>query len=408
MITPSLRRWIFLCPVLAAFLAGPCPAQAGCTAFVMRGGGALFLAKNLDWPVGEGLVCVNKKDVSKEAFGDGSFAPLRWTSKYGSVTFNQFGREFPLGGMNEEGLVIEELSALADYPPPDGRPALNEFQWTQYHLDTCRSVKEVLKSAAGIRVARLLFGVHYLIADRKGNAAVVEFSKVRMASYSGDSLPVAVLSNDTYEQSLRNLSFHRGFGGERVVSSGPESGERFVRAAAALREYGSLGQRPILDQAFVILKSVAQEDTQWSIAYSIPRRLVFFKTRDHRRYKIIPLEALDFSCRLPALILPVTTESAGNLLRDLVPYDPEENRRLLVSVFRALRDAGELDEPFPDATVQQMAAYPETCGCRKSASEKRVFNPRGYLEIPLASSPPPLGIRPNPVASGYRTSVRRK
>jgi choloylglycine hydrolase len=354
-----------LCFVLSWPTEAASRPEGACTAFVMRGGGALFLAKNLDWPVGEGLVCVNKNDVVKEAFGGGSPTPLRWISKFGSVTFNQFGREFPLGGMNEAGLVIEELSARMEVPPADGRPALNEFQWIQYHLDTCRSVKDVLRSAAGIRVARLLFGLHYLIADRKGNAAVIEFSKGRMVSYSGDSLPVAVLSNDTYEQSLRNLRFHRGFGGERVVSSGPESGERFVRAATALREYGSLGQRPILDQAFVILKSVAQEDTQWSIAYSIPRRLVFFKTREHRRYKIIPLEALDFSCRLPALVLPVTTESAGNLLRDLVPYDPQENRRLLVSVFRALRDAGELDVPFPEAVIQEMAVYPESCGCRK-------------------------------------------
>lgn len=365
MIEPSLRRWLFLCSVLSAFAAGPCPAQAECTAFVMRGGGALFLAKNLDWAVGDGLLCVNKKDVSKEAFGDGSSAPLRWTSKFGSVTFNQFGREFPLGGMNEEGLVIEELSARMEYPAPDGRPALNEFQWVQYHLDTCRTVKEVLKSAAGVRVSRLLIDVHYLVADRKGNAAVIEFVKGRTVSYSGDTLPVAVLSNDTYEQSLRDLKLYRGFGGESAVPAGPGSGERFVRAAAALREYRSLGQRPLLDHAFVILRAVAQEDTQWSIAYNIPRRLVFFKTKDHRRYKIIPLEDLDFSCRFPALILPVTTESAGNLLRDLVPYDPRENRRLLVSVFRALREAGELNEPFPDAVIQDLAAYPESCACRK-------------------------------------------
>jgi len=356
--------------------------EGACTAFVMRGGGALFLAKNLDWAVGDGLLCVNKRDVSKEAFGDGSSARLRWTSKFGSVTFNQFGREFPLGGINEKGLVIEELSARMKYPPPDGRPGLNEFQWTQFHLDTCRTVKEVLKSASSVRVSRLLIGLHYLVADRKGNAAVIEFINGRTVSYSGDTLPVAVLSNDSYEQSLRDLKFYRGFGGEQVVPGGPGSGERFVRAAAALREYQSLGQRPLVDQAFVILKAVAQEDTQWSIVYNIPRRLVFFKTKDHRRYKIIPLEALDFSCRLPALILPVTTVSAGNLLRDLVPYDPQENSRLLVSVFRALRDAGELDEPFPEAVIQEMAAYPESCGCRKSASKKRVFSPAGNWEIP--------------------------
>jgi choloylglycine hydrolase len=26
-----------------------------------------------------------------------------WTSRYGSITFNQYGREFPSGGINEKG-----------------------------------------------------------------------------------------------------------------------------------------------------------------------------------------------------------------------------------------------------------------------------------------------------------------
>ena len=32
---------------------------------------------------------------------------ISWTSKFGNVTFNQYGKEFPTGGMNENGLVIE-------------------------------------------------------------------------------------------------------------------------------------------------------------------------------------------------------------------------------------------------------------------------------------------------------------
>jgi len=350
---------------LGLISAGTARPEGGGTAFVMRGGGSVLLAKNLDWPVGEGLIFVNKRDVIKEAFGGSGSAALRWTSKYGSVTFNQFGREFPFGGINEAGLAIEELSVQAEYPPPDGRPSLNELQWIQYHLDTCRSTKEVLKSAPGLRISKRLFGLHYLIADRKGNVAVVEFNDGQLAPYSGDTLPVAVLSNNRYAESLRYLGLHQGFGGERWVSGGTESSERFVRAAMALREYRLLGQRPLLDHAFVVLKSVAQEDTQWSVAYNIPRRLVFFKTRDHRRYKIIPLEGLDFSCRSPVLMLPVTTESAGNLTRNLIPYSPQENRRLLESVFRALREKGELQDTPPGSVVQEMAAYPELCRCRK-------------------------------------------
>jgi len=163
-----VRRSILYSPLVSLALvllaAGSSRPEGACTAFVMRGGGSILLAKNLDWPVGEGLLCVNKRDVIKEAFGGGLTVPLRWTSKYGSVTFNQFGREFPLGGINEKGLAIEELSVRADYPPLDVRPGLNEFQWIQYHLDTCRTVKEVLKRAAEVRISRLLLGLHYLVS----------------------------------------------------------------------------------------------------------------------------------------------------------------------------------------------------------------------------------------------------
>ena len=38
--------------------------------------------------------------------------PASWVSKYGSVTFNQYGRELPTGGMNEAGLVVETIERV--------------------------------------------------------------------------------------------------------------------------------------------------------------------------------------------------------------------------------------------------------------------------------------------------------
>lgn len=335
-----------------------------CTAFVMRGGGTFLLAKNLDWPVGDGYVFVNKRGMSKEAFSTGMPSPLRWTSKYGSVTFNQFGREFPLGGMNEAHLVIEELNAPESCPPAGSPLTLNEFQWIQYHLDNHRSVKEVLKNDPGLKISRLLFNLHYLIADRKGNTAVIECAGGKMTYHTGDNLPVPVLSNNSYEESLRTLRLHRGFGGDRVVSSGPESLERFVRAATLLEDYRSPAQRPLPDHAFAVLKSVEQDDTQWSIVYYLPRRLIFFKTRAHRRLKIISLDSLDFSCKSPVLMLPVDTDMARNLSRNFAAYDPEKNRSLLDSVFRRLKDLGELTALPADDLARKMSDYPDTCRCR--------------------------------------------
>ena len=69
--------------------------------------------------------------------------PASWVSRYGSVTFNQYGREFPNGGMNEAGLVVE-LMWLDDttYPATDGRPALDCLEWIQYQLDTAATLSD--------------------------------------------------------------------------------------------------------------------------------------------------------------------------------------------------------------------------------------------------------------------------
>ena len=46
-----------------------------------------------------------------------------WTAQYGSITFNQYGRELPTGGINEAGLVVESMAlSEARYPEPDHRP----------------------------------------------------------------------------------------------------------------------------------------------------------------------------------------------------------------------------------------------------------------------------------------------
>jgi predicted MPP superfamily phosphohydrolase/penicillin V acylase-like amidase (Ntn superfamily) len=337
------------------------PERSGapaCTAFVLEGRGALFLARNFDGPVGDGLVFVNRRGVAKQAFDQGTAGapPLRWTSKHGSVTFNRFGREFPLGGLNEAGLAIEALAGPAGYPPPDARPALNELQWIQYQLDTAGSVKDVLRSDADLRVSKLLVDLHYLVADRKGNAAVVEFAGGKRAAATGGALAVPVLANDAYAESVRALGRHDGPGGERPVPDGPGSPERFVRAATALRELEALGQAPVVDDAFVALKSVEGDDTLWSVAYNLPRRLVFFKTRTRRRYKIVALDRLDFAAGGPALMLPVDTEDSWDLNATFKPYDAERNRLLVESSL-----AGLGSPPPPPEVVRAMAAYPESC-----------------------------------------------
>jgi choloylglycine hydrolase len=114
-------------PLLAALLAAtslaPAAPAGACTAFCLDEAG--IVAKNYDWSLGDGRLLVNKRGVRKFFSLTGEPALGAWVSRYGSVTFNQYGQDLPQGGMNEAGLVVEILW-LDDttYPEPDDRSEL--------------------------------------------------------------------------------------------------------------------------------------------------------------------------------------------------------------------------------------------------------------------------------------------
>src|SRR5688500_10006888 len=176
--------------------------NVACTTFCLKNKGEVLFGKNYDWMIGDGLVFVNKRGVSKVSTVENSSNPAKWVSKYGSVTFNQYGRENPMGGMNEAGLVIE-LMWLDEtkYPKADSRPALDTLEWIQYQLDTAATVEEVLKNAENVRIASQIT-LHYLVNDKNGNSATVEFLDGNLVAHSGEKLAVSALANDTYEKSL--------------------------------------------------------------------------------------------------------------------------------------------------------------------------------------------------------------
>jgi penicillin V acylase-like amidase (Ntn superfamily) len=116
-----------------------------CSTFVLRSGKSFVLGHNLDFYTGMGFVVVNKRNVNKIALLYPGEMPVKWVSKYGSITFNQLGKEFPFGGMNEKGLVVEQMwLEESKYPLADKRPALMELQWIQYQLDNCSTVDEIM------------------------------------------------------------------------------------------------------------------------------------------------------------------------------------------------------------------------------------------------------------------------
>jgi penicillin V acylase-like amidase (Ntn superfamily) len=82
------------------------PQAYQCTTFVLHNGNRLVFGRNLDWITGTGLVMVNPRNLEKVALFDPSEKPVKWISKFGSITFNQVGRDLPYGGVNESGLAV--------------------------------------------------------------------------------------------------------------------------------------------------------------------------------------------------------------------------------------------------------------------------------------------------------------
>ena len=336
----------------AALAVAAGPRADACTTFCARSGDAVLFARNYDFEIGDGVLLVNGRGLRKQGFlerGPG------WTAAYGSVTFNQFGRDFPMGGMNEKGLVVELMWLdQTRYPEPDRRSELGVLEWIQYQLDTAATVEQVLASDEVVRIAGTA-PLHYLVSDATGAVATVEFLDGRLVSHRGTALPVAVLTNSTYEDSLRFWRRH----GESSLPRGSASEARFARAATQVKQLARLSGPAAVEAAFAILANVAQSSTRWSVVYDQSAREVYFRT-DHRpAIRSLRLDGQDFSCRLPARFLDLDTEAAGDVAPRLRPYTTDVNRTLVEKDYAA----SSVTRRTPPAEVAAIAAHPETATC---------------------------------------------
>jgi len=343
---------------IATILADPAP---GCTTFCFGDPGHLVFGKNYDWSVDAGLLIVNQRGVAKRALVSDDEVGATWTSTYGSVTFNQYGRELPSGGINEAGLVVELMWLDATrYPDPDARPALGCLQWIQYQLDRCASVAEVIDSDGDVRITPQTAGrIHFLVADAGGTVAAIEFLDGTLRAHTGPALPVTVLTNHPYDVSMRYAD--RARAGE-TSTAGDGSLQRFARVAGHL-DTAAADPDPV-DRAFDMLDDAAQGDyTKWSIVYDIDRRVVHFRTQTAGRRRHLALDDLDFACGEPVRALDVNADLAGDLTAHLGRYTVEQN---LATLTRGFREVAFLAD-VPDAALEALAHYPDALDCMAGA-----------------------------------------
>jgi penicillin V acylase-like amidase (Ntn superfamily) len=339
------------------------PADS-CTTVHVESRGHQWTAKGYDWHQGHGAVFVNKRGVEKKSLalarGD---QEVPWVSRFGSVTFNQIAREFPNGGINEAGLVVEIMwLASSIYPEPNSLGSLNELQWIQFQLDTSETIADVLQNASQVRVSSLFAKVHYMACDRSGACATFEYVDGNLITHSGSTLPVSTLTNDTYADSIAELTSYDGFGGNRSIPSGGESISRFLRASSLAQQARNVESRDVTTTGFSILDSVAQGSyTKWQIVYDQTNMSVAFRTREAVATKTISLRPLDFDCDAPVLTMDLSNQAVqGAIENGLNTYSSDLNQRLV------RRSLWPIALALPRGTIQAIQAFPETTTCATS------------------------------------------
>lgn len=334
-----------------------------CTTFMMQQDGPV-VGKSYDWDIGVALVVINKQRQAKSALllQDG-VTPVSWTSRFASLTFNQYGVELPNSGINEAGLVVEVMWLNSSvYPQPDARPAINELQWVQWALDMHADVSELVTAAPEVRVAPSYASIHYLACDARGECAAFEFLNGVLTITSGDSIVVNTLTNSTYADSLTFLRRHEGFGGSSPVGTSNSSLDRFVRASSLALQTPT---ESMPASAFAILDSVSQGSySQWNLVYELSSGQVYFRTYSSAGIKSVALSDFDLGCESPTMLLDINHAATGDVADAFTPYNSEQNRNLLnVSM-------APIASQIPPGTVDRVVSYPEQVVCEAEDRDK--------------------------------------
>lgn len=326
-----------------------------CTTFFIHHHGKMVFGRNYDWMTDAGIVCTNQRGLSKTSLKTPDGISISWVSQYGSITFNQYGKEFPMGGMNEKGLVVELMWLDGTvYPQPDKRPAINVLQWVQYQLDNHTTIEEVIASDKTIRITSKGTPLHYLVADANGHAATIEFIEGKITVHKDSDLPMPVLTNSTYKELLS------GYKNGSIYND--NSIERFSAACNMINQFKKdKSVTSLIDQSFAILNKTSQGDyTKWSIVYDITEKKIWFKTEKAKQIRSISFSAFDFSCLVSSKQINMNGKEQGEISKLFSDYSDGINR---LTVEKAIEESSSR-VTFNNEQKRAILGYPGTISCK--------------------------------------------
>jgi choloylglycine hydrolase len=316
-----------------------------CSVFQIVDGEAVVTGYNFDWfkPI-SAHAFVNPRGADKVALAVGGDKQAAWTSKYGSVTFSGFGREFPFCGMNEVGLVVVQAwLGSTTYSELDERPSLGELQWIQYQLDTAGSVADVIASDTQIRISKhTLAPLHFFVSDHSGETAIIEFIHGKMSVSSGKRMPVKVMVNAPYQQCLVDL----------------ESGEktRFTEGAGMTQLWRPGSQSPV-SYAFTTLEHLRRDGTRWSVVFNSESGEIHYQVTGAVKFDKFDTSDLSYACGDNDIQLCISNGHCGEG-SGFTAFDADTDRALVLANGAVI--------PNADPNIfEAMAGYSAAAGCHQ-------------------------------------------
>jgi choloylglycine hydrolase len=337
----------------------------------------LIIGHNLDMPYEiPGMIVVNKRGVSKTNISwyeiSTSRKPtsptIRWVSKYGSITFNPLGREFPDGGINEAGLYIQEMTLTDTKFPEDNKlPRMFMMQWMQFQLDNYNTVTQVLDNLSKIILDG--WSWHFFVADSKGNCACIEFIEGKTIIYTGAKMPIPVVCNTIYPHELQLLEQYEGFGGRQKVELENKQIPRFIHAAYLIKNYIETS-KIATSYGFEILESMNRGATQWSYIIDVTKKQVYFRTSIGKKIKYFDYSKMDFSCQSPVKIIDINSNLQDDVLKQFINYSTKINEQFIQRAIKSIDKNGTFSRQIESEgntiqnVIKTMASYPNKTICK--------------------------------------------
>ena len=384
-----MKKTIFLGLAIFALILNDLSSNA-CSSFMLKNKFGHIYGHNLN--IGgkmPGMIFINKSSTPKNGYTWAQLTSnvklskpsLEWTSKYGSLSFNAFGREFPDGGMNEKGLFIWEMTGKSTFDTISNRPRLFMAQWMQYQLDNFKSVEEVLQNISSLGIDG--WNWHFFVADKQGKSAGIEFVNGTTYINTESNMPIPLMGNGRYSEDLSFLKEFEGFGGHLKIDENDSNLPGFVKAARMINTDDDKGN--LVDYGFDILGKLSSK-AKWSVIFDVENMELYFKTNAHQNVKQISMASIDFSPNSSVKILNIQNEELmGDVTTHLKDFNQEDHIKLIKEVAQKLFANEEEAEIKPEILINNLANAYLTEDLHKAKNLDGSWT--GYAEYPTTGDP---------------------